>query len=181
MLRIMLSATVAGVLLSGCSVATYSHKLEDVQGGQRVGVSFDNRNIDYIRVYPNTVTCVNLDDPQNGYTNNAVGFQTAMNNKIEGFPEIPETPPLRREFWVSAQKNIAVRMIAANGSYSTVTFKPVVGSYYYVTGLFVNQYAPRKLTVYEVYKTEKGYYDKKPVTDLALENCEDGTFRLQKF
>ncbi|WP_448649649.1 hypothetical protein ACSHWC_15745 [Pseudomonas fluorescens] len=181
MLRIIFSAVAAGVLLSGCSVATYSHKLEDVQGTERVGVSFDNRNIDYIRVYPNTAACINLDDPHNGYTNNAVGFQTALNNKLEGFPEIPETPPLRREFWVSAQHNIAVRMIAGNGSYSTVTFKPVVGSYYYVTGLFVNPYAPRKLTVYEVYKTEKGYYDKRPVTDLALNNCEDGASRLQQF
>lgn len=181
MLRIMLSATVSAILLSGCSVATYSHKLEDVQGNERVGLSFDNTNLDYMRVYPNTAACINLDDPHNGYTNNAVGFQTALNNKLEGFPEIPESASLRREFWVSAKQNIAVRMITANGSYSTVTFKPVIGSYYYITGLFVNQYAPRKLTVYEVYKTEKGYYDKKPVTDLALENCNDGSFRLQQF
>ncbi|MHA6312098.1 hypothetical protein ACX3P5_12720 [Pantoea sp. S-LA4] len=60
--------------LTGCSVATYSHKLQDVETGDRVGITFDNRNLDYIRVYPETKTCINLDAKDNGYTNNAIGF-----------------------------------------------------------------------------------------------------------
>ncbi|MBK0002578.1 hypothetical protein IBT46_15180 [Erwinia sp. S38] len=170
----------AGMLLTtltGCSVATYSHKLQDVESGDRVGISFDNRNLDYMRVYPNTAECINLDSPDNGYTNNAIGFQTRLNNKLLGFPEIPETPVMRREFWVSAKGNIAIRMIADNGSFHTVSFKPNLTSYYYVTG----SYKSGEVFVYEVYKTEKGYYDKKPVTDLQLKNCDDGSFRFQKF
>jgi len=169
------------VNLTGCSVATYSHKLQDVQTGDRVGIAFDNRNLDYIRVYPETKKCINLDAKDNGYTNNAIGFQTKLNNKLLGFPEIPETPELRREFWVSAKDNIAIRMIQPNGAYDTVSFRPKVGSFYYVTGLFTSQYTPRSLSVVEVYKTDKGYYDRKPVEDLKLENCDDGSFRLQHF
>lgn len=167
--------------ITGCSVATYSHKLQDVESGERVGITFDNRNLDYIRVYPNTKDCINLDDKDNGYTNNAIGFQTKLNNKILGFPEIPETSEMRREFWVGASNNIAIRMIQGNGSFDTITFKPTIGSYYYVTGTLVSQYLPRKLTVFEVYKTEKGYYDKKPVENLKLSNCKDDSFRMTKF
>lgn len=170
----------SGVLisaLSGCSVATYSHKLQDVTSGDRVGITFDNRNLDYMRVYPETAQCINLDAAINGYTNNAIGFQTRLNNKILGFPEIPETSVMRREFWVSAKGNIAIRMIADNGSYKTVSFTPTPGAYYYVTG----SYKTGEVFVSEVYKTAKGYYDKKPVTDLGLKNCDDGSFRLQHF
>ncbi|WP_198338630.1 hypothetical protein [Pectobacterium parmentieri] len=181
MLGKILLIGVSAVLLSGCSVATYSHKLEDYQGADRVGVTFDNRNLDYIRVYPTTDRCVNIDAPENGYTNNAFGFQTKLNNKELGFPAIPETPTMIREFWVSAQHNIAVRMIAANGGFSTVTFKPVVGNYYYVTGKFVDTYSPRRIEVYEVFKTEKGYYDRRAVKDLMLKNCGQFSSRMQKF
>ncbi|MEI7368353.1 hypothetical protein WCT94_12040 [Pectobacterium sp. 1950-15] len=181
MLGKMLLIGMGAVLLSGCSVATYSHKLEDYQGADRVGITFDNRNLDYIRVYPTTDRCINIDAPENGYTNNAFGFQTKLNNKELGFPAIPETPTMIREFWVSAQHNIAVRMIAANGGFSTVTFKPVVGNYYYVTGKFVDAYSPRCIEVYEVFKTEKGYYDRRPVKDLMLKNCGGFDSRVHKF
>ncbi|MEH2922183.1 hypothetical protein ACFFL1_15810 [Samsonia erythrinae] len=177
----MVFIVVSAVLLSGCTVATYSHKLEDDQGSERVGITFDNRNLDPIRVYPTTERCINLDAPENGYTNNAIGFQTKLNNKELGFPAIPETPTMIREFWVSAQHNIAVRMIAANGGFSTVTFKPVVGNYYYVTGKSVGPYSPRRIDVYEVFKTEKGYYDRRPVKDLMLKNCGQFSSRMQKF
>ncbi|HGE6737079.1 TPA: hypothetical protein ACGCBI_000501 [Serratia marcescens] len=177
----LLALSFFSLSITGCSVATYSHKLQDVENGERVGVSFDNSNLDSIRVYPNTKDCINIDDKENGYTNNAIGFQTKLNNKILGFPEIPETSVMRREFWVNATNNIAIRMIRANGEFDTVTFKPTIGSYYYVTGEFISQYSPRALTVLEVYKTEKGYYDKKPVKNLKLSNCEDGSFRMIKF
>ncbi|WP_350327313.1 hypothetical protein [Pectobacterium aroidearum] len=181
MLWKMLLIGMGAVLLSGCSVATYSHKLEDYQGDDRVGITFDNRNLDYIRVYPTTDRCINIDAPENGYTNNAFGFQTKLNNKELGFPAIPETPTMIREFWVSSQHNIAVRMIAANGGFSSVTFKPVVGNYYYVTGKFVDTYSPRRIEVYEVFKTEKGYYDRRPVKDLMLKNCGGFDSRVHKF
>lgn len=167
--------------LTGCSVATYSHKLQDVNDKERVGITFDNRNLDHIKVYPNTKDCINLDDKDNGFTNNALGFQTKLNNKILGFPEIPETSPMRREFWVSAKNNIAIRMIRPNGNFETITFKPTIGSFYYVTGELVGQYSPRKLSVVEVFKTEKGYYDKRPVTNLKLSNCKDDSFRINHF
>lgn len=177
-LIIMLSLS---LLITGCSVATYSHKLQDAKGEDRVGITFDNRNLDYVRVYPNTKDCINLDDESNGYTNNAIGIQTELNNKILGFPEIPETSEIRREFWVNASNNIAIRMIRDNGNYKTITFKPKVGSYYYVTGEFISVYSPRKLTVFEVYKTEKGYYDKREVEDLNLSNCKDNKFHMSDF
>ena len=181
MLGKMLLIGMGTILLSGCSVATYSHKLEDYQGADRVGITFDNRNLDYIRVYPTTDRCINIDAPENGYTNNAFGFQTKLNNKELGFPAIPETPTMIREFWVSVQHNIAVRMIAANGGFSSVTFKPVVGNYYYVTGKFVDAYSLRRIEVYEVFKTEKGYYDRRPVKDLMLKNCGGFDSRVHKF
>ncbi|PKX82053.1 hypothetical protein A0G02_16140 [Pectobacterium peruviense] len=181
MLGKILLIGVGAALLSGCSVATYSNKLEDYQGTDRVGMTFDNRNLDYIRVYPNTDRCINIDAPENGYTNNAIGFQTKLNNKELGFPEIPETPTMVREFWVSAKNNIAVRMIAGNGGFRTVTFKPVVGNYYYITGEFAGPYSARRLEVYEVFKTEKGYYDRRLVKDLMLKNCGQFTSRMQKF
>lgn len=172
---------ISAALLSGCSAATYSHKLEDYQGAGRVGITFDNRNLGNIRVYPTTGRCINIDAPENGYTNNAIGFQTTLNNKQLGFPAIPETPTMVREFWVSAQHNIAVRVIADNGGFNTVTFKPVVGNYYYVTGKYVDAYSPRRLDVYEVFKTEKGDYDRRPVKDLMLKNCGQFASRVQKF
>ncbi|QYM91463.1 hypothetical protein [Dickeya zeae] len=179
-IRLFLIGMLCGCV-SGCSVATYSHKLEDYSGSDRVGMTFDNRNLDYIRVYPNTKECINLDASDNGYTNNAVGFQTKLNNKELGFPEIPESSPMKREFWVSAKGNIAVRMIAPNGVADTITFKPVIGNYYYVTGVLVSPYSSRHLTVYEVFKTDKGFYDRRPVTDLAIKNCKVFESRFQQF
>lgn len=167
--------------LTGCSVATYSHKLQDHEGKQRVGITFDNSNLDYIRVYPDVGECIDLDYKDNGYTNNALLMQTALNNKILEFPVTPVTSKLRREFWVSAKGNIAIRMIRADGKYDTVSFKPRADSYYYVTGVLVSEYLPRKLSVMEVYKNEKGFYDNKEVYSMGLTNCEDGSFRMSKF
>jgi len=181
MLKGIALLVISSCFLTGCSVATYSHKLQDSTSDERVGLTFDNRNLDFIRVYPDTGECINLDNPDNGYTNNALGFQTKLNNKILNFPEIPETPEMRREFWVSAKKNIAIRMIRPNGSADTITFKPKVDSYYYITGNYTGQYTPRELSVVEVYKTEKGYFDRKPVDNLNLHNCKDGSFRINKF
>ncbi|WP_255556963.1 hypothetical protein [Sodalis sp. dw_96] len=181
MFKYTLLIGIAVILLNGCSGASFSHKLKDSHDEKRVGIAFDNRNLDLIRVYPHTGDCINLDDPDNGFTNSAIGFQLMLNNKIENFPEIPETSVMRREFWVAAEKKITIRMFAGNGSYRTVTFKPVIGSYYYVTGLMIDPHFPRVLTVYEEFKTEKGYYDKRLVHDLGLKNCQDGFFRIQNF
>lgn len=166
--------------ITGCSVAAYSHKLQDAKEGPRVGITFEN-NDSYIRVYPNTKDCINLDDEDNGYTNNAIVLQTKLNNKTLGFPEIPETSGMKREFWVNASNNIAIRIIANNGTYKTVTFKPKIGSYYYVKGAVINEYQDKRLAVFEVYKTEKGYYDKKEVKDLKLSNCKDNKFHMSAF
>ncbi|RYC39271.1 hypothetical protein CTN06_17045 [Pectobacterium zantedeschiae] len=181
MLGKILLIGISAVLLSGCSAATYSNKLQDYQGTDRVGITFDNRNLDYIRVYPTTDRCIDVGAHENGYTNNAFGFQTKLNNKALGFPAIPETPTMIREFWVSAQHNIAVRMIAANGGFTTVTFKPVVGNYYYVTGKYVDAYSPRRVEVYEVFKTEKGDYDRRLVNDLMLKNCGQYALKSPNF
>lgn len=172
---------VAAFLITGCStlgmVKEYNQNIKDDTGTSRVGIAFDLKGTQ-TRIYPETESCINLYSSKNGFIPS--GSDMWGDHKIIGVPYVDEMTQNRNEYWVSANKIIAIRILyvgklndngflsnRVNDSY--VTFKPEPGAFYYanVEGSSRN----RELKVYKIVKKPAGYNVLEPVQEAGIHNC----------
>lgn len=135
-------------------VSEHNRALIDYEGSDRVGIAFDVSRKAWasksspIRIYPETIGCIDLSSDKNGYLTRGMfgsGESNPVGKKI-GVPEVSGMSKDRIELWVSAKNNIAIKTIYTGNTGKTgyfsikttvvdeaVTFKPEPGAFYYVT------------------------------------------------
>ncbi|MBQ4767742.1 hypothetical protein F9U42_11430 [Pectobacterium versatile] len=175
------------LLLSGCStlstVRDYNRDLTDYTGNKKAGIAF---SIDYnqVRVYPETKSCIDLYSKDNGFVPRSI-LGVSGSKKI-GFPEAEGMRKNSQEFWVSANDNLAIRVIYSGEtgsknffspkvtvSDSVIVFKPQFDAFYYVTVDFKshNFETGKYLRVYQVIEDSSGEKKLKHVEILDIKNC----------
>lgn len=179
-------ALAGALLLSGCStlgmVKDYNQTIKDYTGASRVGIAFDVDGIQ-ARIYPETEGCIDLYSKKNGFIPSSVGM--FGDHKVIGVPYIDQMTQNRNEYWVSANKIIAIRILyvgkltdngflsnRVNDSY--VTFKPEPGAFYYVN---VEQWgsglsAGKQLHVFKIVKKDEDHNILEPVEEANIHNCD---------
>ena len=179
-------ALAGALLISGCStlgmVKDYNQNIQDYTGTSRVGIAFDVGDYQ-TRIYPETEECIDLYSKKNGFIPSATGVFSS--NKTIGVPYVDKMSQNRNEYWVSANKIIAIRILyigkltdngflsnRVNDSY--VTFKPEPGAFYYVNveRLDSSRFADRNLKVYKIVKKDAGYNALEPVQEANIHNCD---------
>ncbi|WP_226790014.1 hypothetical protein [Rahnella sikkimica] len=178
------------LLLAGCStlstVHDYNKNLTDYTGDKKAGIAF---NIDYsqVRVYPETKDCVDLYSKNNGFVPRSIFENSGLSeSKKIGIPEAEGMRKGSQEFWVSANDNLAIRVLYTGKtgaknffapkiavSESIIAFKPQPGAFYYATVDFHNQdpETGKYLRVYQIVKDSTGREQLKHVDILNIKNC----------
>ncbi|AIA70521.1 putative lipoprotein [Pectobacterium atrosepticum SCRI1043] len=178
------------LLLTGCSsistVRDYNKNITNYTGDKKVGVAFDTDN-NQVRVYPETKACIDLYSASNGFLpRGAFDFRGLSDKKRIGIPEVEGMRKISQEYWVSANNNIAIRVIYTGDtgtnnffslkqivSESVIVFKPQPGAFYYVKVDFDNQSveARKYLRVYQIIEGSTGGEQLKHVEILNVKNC----------
>ncbi|MDE8741849.1 hypothetical protein PZA22_12170 [Pectobacterium polaris] len=178
------------LLLTGCSalstVRDYNRNLTDYAGNKKSGIAF-NIGFNQVRVYPETKDCIDLYSKSNGFIPRVIfGGSALSDSKKIGVPETEGMSKGSQEFWVSANDNLAIRVIYTGEtgsknffspkvivSESVITFKPQSGAFYYVTVDFENKNfeTGKYLRIYQIIDDSIGKKKLKHVEILDVKNC----------
>ena len=174
-------------------VSQHNKALTDYEGSDRVGIAFDVHkdgilsNNDPIRIYPETMGCIDLQSEKNGYLGRQMfgSGESYSAGKSIGVPEATGMSKDRIELWVSAKYDIAIRTVYVGATGKTgylsprkgvvesvVTFKPEAGAFYYVT-VDSNEVEPisKFMKVYQIIDDGTGRKTLQPVKELNIKNC----------
>lgn len=191
----LIGLIISFTFLVGCStISEHNRALLDYEGSDRVGIAFDvsrkgwASKVPPIRIYPETVRCINLHSDKNGYLTTGMfgsGESNPVGKKI-GIPEVSGMSKDRIELWVSAKNNIAIKTIFTGNTGNTdyfsikttvrdeaVTFKPEPGAFYYVTIDFENldPVTSSFMRVYKIADDGAGGKVLKHVDNLKMYDC----------
>ncbi|KHN50076.1 hypothetical protein OI69_15750 [Pectobacterium fontis] len=170
------------LLLTGCStVSDYNKNLTDYTGDKKSGIAF-NIGYNQVRVYPETKNCIDLYSKNNGF----IPRNVFSGRKNIGIPDAVGMKKDNQEYWVSANDNLAIRVLytgetgsknlflsKATVSESIITFKPQPGAFYYVTVDFENHNLAtgKYLRIYQIIDGDTGEKQLKHVEILNIKNC----------